>query len=312
MKKRPMKPLFDALTAMGAHFDYLENEGFLPVDVTGATFGGALPAGDVDIDISRSTQFLSALMMVAPVLENGLNIHITSEKTDGSYIRITAKMMRQFGCNVNVDGALYTIGADEHYGARDYQIEPDVSAACYFYAAAAITGGTAVVRNVTADSMQGDVRFIQLLGKMGCEVSETIDGIRVTGCRNGIYNGIDVDMNDFSDQSMTLAVVAAFAQTPTYIRNIGHIRLQESDRLHGIATELEKLGCGVVEEETAIRIIPKPMHGGVVSTYDDHRMAMSFALAGLKVPEIVIDDYECCRKTFENYFEVLGGLTNEV
>jgi 3-phosphoshikimate 1-carboxyvinyltransferase len=312
MKKRPMKPLFDALTAMGAHFDYLENEGFLPVDVTGAAFGGALPAGDVDIDISRSTQFLSALMMVAPVLKNGLNIHITSEKTDGSYIRITAKMMRQFGCNVNVDGALYTIGADEHYGARDYMIEPDVSAACYFYAAAAITGGTAVVRNVKADSMQGDVRFIQLLGKMGCEVSETADGIRVAGCKDGIYDGIDVDMNDFSDQSMTLAVVAAFARTPSYIRNIGHIRLQESDRLHGIAVELEKLGCGVIEEETAIRIIPKPMHGGVVSTYDDHRMAMSFALAGLKVSGIVIDDYECCRKTFENYFEVLGGLTNGV
>ena len=111
-------------------------------------------------------------------------------------------------------------------------------------------------------------------------------------------------MNDYSDQSMTMAVVAAFAQTPTYIKNIGHIRLQESDRLHGIAAVLKRLGGNVIEEESAIRIIPAPLHGGVVATYDDHRMAMSFALAGLRVPGVVIDDYQCCRKTFENYFQV--------
>ncbi len=308
MKKRPMKPLFDALTAMGAKFTFLENEGFLPVKVMGALYDNGTVKTDVDIDISRSTQFLSALMMVAPVLKDGLNIHITSEKTDGSYIRITAKMMEQFGCGVIHDGALYTIGAGERYTARDYLIEPDVSAACYFYAAAAITGGTAVVKNVHFDSMQGDVRFIQLLEKMGCAVTDTEQGIRVNGCAEGIYDGTDVDMNDFSDQSMTLAAVAAFAQTPTYIRNIGHIRLQESDRLHGIAVELEKLGCTAIEEESAIRIIPAKLHGGVVSTYDDHRMAMSFALIGLKVSGIVIDGYECCKKTFENYFEVLEQL----
>lgn len=305
MKKRPMKPLFEALESMGAQFKYLENVGFLPVEVTGASYGGNVPAHDVDIDISRSTQFLSALMMVAPVISGGLDIHITSEKTDGSYIRITAKMMEQFGCHVLHDGALYTIGADEKYSSRTYRIEPDVSAACYFYAAAAITGGTAVVKNVHLDSMQGDIKFIKLLEDMGCTVDDTQAGIKVTGCKDGVYDGIELDMNDFSDQSMTLAVVSAFAQTPTYIKNIGHIRLQESDRLHGIATELAKLGGDVVEEESAIRINPVTLHGGVVRTYDDHRMAMAFALIGLKVPGIIIDDYECCRKTFENYFQVL-------
>lgn len=304
MKKRPMKPLFDALTALGAEFKFLENEGFLPVSVKGAAYGGRKCGRDVDIDISRSTQFLSALMMAAPVLVDGLNIHITSEKTKGSYINITARMMEDFGCSVNHDGALYAINGGKTYKPGNYMIEPDVSAACYFYGAAAITGGRALVKNVHFNSMQGDIKFIKLLSRMGCQVTDTEDGIIVCGCKDGIYDGIEVDMNDYSDQSMTMAVVAAFAQTPTYIKNIGHIRLQESDRLHGIAAELKRLGGNVIEEESAIRIIPAPLHGGVVSTYDDHRMAMSFALAGLRVPGVVIDDYQCCRKTFENYFQV--------
>ena len=304
MKKRPMKPLFDALTALGAEFKFLENEGFLPVSVKGAAYGGRKCGRDVDIDISRSTQFLSALMMTAPVLADGLDIHITSEKTEGSYINITARMMEDFGCSVNHDGALYAINGGKTYTPGNYMIEPDVSAACYFYGAAAITGGRALVKNVHFNSMQGDIKFIKLLSQMGCQVTDTEDGIIVCGCKDGVYDGIEVDMNDYSDQSMTMAVVAAFAQTPTYIKNIGHIRLQESDRLHGIAAELKRLGGNVIEEESAIRIIPAPLHGGVVATYDDHRMAMSFALAGLRVPGVIIDDYQCCRKTFENYFQV--------
>lgn len=311
MKKRPMEPLFEAVRSMGAAVEEIEQIGHLPVKITGACASGKKPARDVDIDISRSTQFLSALMMVAPVLADGLNIHITSEKTDGSYIRITSRMMEQFGCHVEHAGALYTIAADEKYSSRSYLVEPDVSAACYFYAAAAITGGRAVVRNVHFDSMQGDIKFVKLLEQMGCEVKDLADtdadgvsGICVKGCAGGVYDGVDIDMNDFSDQSMTLAVVATYAKSPTYIRNIGHIRLQESDRLHGIATELKRLGVKVDEEKSAIRIYPSDIHGGVVKTYDDHRMAMAFALMGLKTDGVVIDDYECCRKTFENYFEV--------
>lgn len=308
MKKRPMKPLFEALTDMGAAFTFLENEGFLPVIVKGACFGGQEPSGTVNIDISKSTQFLSALMMVAPILKEGLNIHITSEKKDGSYIRITRKMMSDFGCNVYHQDSLYKIKKGETYAPNNYQIEPDVSAACYFYAAAAITGGKALVKNVHANSMQGDIKFIYLLEKLGCTVTDTEEGICVVGTKDGQYHGIDVDMNDFSDQSMTMAVVAAFAQTPTYIRNIGHIRLQESDRIKGMVTELQRLGIVVEEEQDAIRIIPSKMKSGIVKTYDDHRMAMAFALAGLRTSGIIIDDYQCCKKTFENYFEVLESI----
>ena len=285
-----------------------EKPGHLPVQVKGAAFGGKKPADKVQVDISESTQFLSALLMVAPMLENGLKIHITSRKTDGSYIRITTKMMHQFGCNVVHEGSLYAIAPAERYIPGTYQIEPDVSAACYFYAAAALTGGHVIVKNVHSTSMQGDMKFIDVLKQMGCAVTEEREGICVTGPKDGVYSGVDIDMNDFSDQTMTLAALAPFAQTPTYIRNIGHIRLQESDRIHAIVTELTRLGIEVKEEESAILIYPGTVKPGIVSTYDDHRMAMAFALLGIRAEGIVIDNCECCRKTFEDYFKVLDRV----
>lgn len=309
MKKRPMQPLFEALTSMGAVFTFLEKNGHLPVRVKGAAYGGKKPAKEVSIDISESTQFLSALMMAAPGLGTGLKIHITSKKTDGSYIRITSRMMHQFGCNVVHEGSLYEVNDKQRYVAATYQIEPDVSAACYFYAAAALTGGSVLVKNVHTTSMQGDMKFLEVLRQMGCTVNEEPEGIRVTGTEDGTYNGIDIDMNDFSDQTMTLAVLAPFAKTPTHIRNIGHIRLQESDRIHAIVSELTRLGVSVEEAETEICIRPSKVVPAVIQTYEDHRMAMAFALIGLRCEGIIIDDYECCKKTFENYFEVLGQLS---
>lgn len=308
MKKRPMLPLFEALTAMGAEFTFIEKNGHLPVKVKGAAFNGAVPASEVDIDISESTQFLSALLMVAPMLENGLKINITSKKTEGSYIKITTKMMHQFGCDTLHEGSVYEIPAGQIYMAETYLIEPDVSAACYFYAAAALTGGHVLVKNVHSTSMQGDMKFLDVLKQMGCVIREEREGIYVTGPENGQYSGVDVDMNDFSDQTMTLAAIAPFANTPTYIKNIGHIRLQESDRIHAIVTELTRVGINVEEERDAIRIHPGTPHGAVIQTYDDHRMAMAFALIGLKCEGIVIDNCECCGKTFENYFSVLDSL----
>ena len=308
MKKRPMLPLFEALTAMGAEFTFIEKNGHLPVKVKGASFNGAKPASEVDIDISESTQFLSALLMVAPMLENGLKINITSKKTEGSYIRITTKMMRQFGCDTLHEGNVYEIKKGQKYLAETYLIEPDVSAACYFYAAAAITGGHVLVKNVHSNSMQGDMKFLDVLKQMGCVIREEREGIYVTGPEHGDYCGVDIDMNDFSDQTMTLAAIAPFAKTPTYIKNIGHIRLQESDRIHAIVTELTRLGIKVEEEQDAIRIYPGKPQGAVIQTYDDHRMAMAFALVGLKCEGVVIDNCECCGKTFENYFSVLDSL----
>lgn len=309
MKKRPMLPLFEALTSLGAEFTFIEKNGHLPVRVKGAAATTGRIKNEVSIDISKSTQFLSALMMTAPMIEGGLKINISSKKTEGSYIRITMKMMEQFGCHVFHEGGVYRIDAAQKYNIKEYRIEPDISAACYFYAAAALTGGKVKVKNVHQDSMQGDMRFLDVLKKLGCSVREEEDGIIVTGPVDGKYNGINVDMNDFSDQTMTLSALAPFAATPTYIENIGHIRLQESDRINAIVTELRKLGVKVDEESDAIRIYPGDIKPGVVKTYDDHRMAMSFALIGLKMEGIVIDDYECCAKTFENYFEVLDELT---
>lgn len=309
MKKRPMKPLFDVLTEMGAKITYLEQEGFLPVKIQG--IGKTTGAGDtlhITLDISKSTQFLSALMLVSPMLKQGLRIEITSGRKEGSYIRITQKMMEQFGAKTEFDGENYLMPQGISYKAGTYQIEPDVSAACYFYAAAALTGGRTVVENVTWDCMQGDLKFIKLLEQLGCSVQETAFGIEVTGAADGSIKGITVDMKDFSDQTMTLAALAPFAQSPVRIENIGHIRLQESDRIHAVATELTRLGILCTEEEAAITIYPGTPKAGIVQTYDDHRMAMAFALIGLKVEGIEIANPMCCKKTFEEYFDVLEQL----
>ncbi len=312
MKMRPMKPLFEVLENIGAEITCLEEEGHLPVRIRG--IGGRLPAHEMcrlSLDISESTQFLSALLLVAPMVKQGVRIEITSERRDGAYIRITRRMMKQFGAEVDFDGANYTVQSKTTYRPGCCQIEPDVSAACYFYAAAALTGGRAVVKHVTRACMQGDLKFLEVLEQMGCTVSDTPDGIEVRGAEGGRLRGITVDMKDFSDQTMTLAALAPFADGIVRIENIGHIRLQESDRIHAIVTELSRLGISCKEEPDAITIHPGTLNPAVVQTYDDHRMAMAFALIGLRVEGIRIADPMCCRKTFEAYFEVLDRLTGK-
>lgn len=309
MKKRPMKPLFEVLTDLGAEIKCLEKEGFLPVQIKG--IGQSAPQDEkcsTKLDISESTQFLSALLLISPMMKQGLCIEVTSERKDGAYIRITRKMMEQFGAVVDFDGETYHMNSGISYKSGCYQIEPDVSAACYFYAAAALTGGKAMVRNVTWKCMQGDLKFLELLEKIGCEVSDTPDGIEVKGPENSRLRGITVDMKDFSDQTMTLAALAPFADSDVRIENIGHIRLQESDRIHAVATELNRLGISCEEEPDAVTIHPGMPKPTVVQTYEDHRMAMAFALVGLRIEGIEISDPMCCRKTFETYFDILDKL----
>ncbi len=310
MKKRPMKPLFDVLQALGAQITFLEKDGHLPVCIRG--IGGRKPAHEmcrVRLDISESTQFLSALLLISPMIKQGIVIEITSARKDGAYIRITRTMMEQRGAAVAFDGARYVVQSGTAYRAGICQIEPDVSAACYFYAAAALTGGRCVVRHVTRDCMQGDLKFLDLLKQMGCAVQDAPGGIAVQGAEGGRLRGVTVDMKDFSDQAMTLAALAPFADGDVRIENIGHIRLQESDRIHAIVTELTRLGVACSEEEDAVVIHPGMPKPAVVQTYDDHRMAMAFALIGLRVDGIEIADPMCCQKTFEDYFEVLDRLT---
>lgn len=319
MKKRPMQELFSLLTGVGANITYLETEGRLPVKICGRRnpkAGADQSKADgnplqLSLDISKSTQFLSALLLISPMIPQGLDIHITSEKTDGSYIRITRKMLADAGVEVKYGGKNYRIDPKAVYQKKHYQIEPDVSAACYFYAAAAITGGRTLVKHVHKDNSQGDMKFLDVLAQMGCTVTEKADGIEVTGPAEDTLKGIEIDMNDFSDQALTLAAMAPFCKSDVHITHIGHIRGQECDRLHAMSEELTKRGITCTEEPDAITIKPGIPSAGIVSTYEDHRVAMSFALLGLKVDGIVIDNPSCCRKTFENYFDLLDQLSGK-
>lgn len=265
----------------------------------------------LELDISKSTQFLSALLLVSPMVKQGLEIRITSEKTDGSYIRITRKMLEEAGVTAEFDGRTYRVPAGASYHKTRYRIEPDVSAACYFYGAAAITGGTALVKNVHSDNSQGDMKFLEVLRDMGCTVEEEPEGIRVTGPKIGELKGIGLNMNDFSDQALTLAAMAPYANSKVRITGIGHIRGQESDRLHAMATELGKAGICCAEEQSAITIFPGQPKAAVIETYEDHRVAMAFSLLGLRTEGIVIDNPGCCKKTFEEYFDLLDRLTGK-
>ena len=312
MKKRPMKPLFDVLAGMGAQITYLEEEGFLPIQIRGIgseeNVENRKPR-KVQLDISKSTQFLSALMLISPMIKEGLEIEITSEKKDGSYIRITRQMVSQFGVQVDFDGDKYCITQNVSYQAGEYQIEPDVSAACYFYAAAAVTGGRALVKNVTWECMQGDLKFVRLLEALGCRVEQKSEGIEVFGVEDGKFPAITIDMNDFSDQTMTLAAIAPFASGVTHIRNVAHIRLQESDRMAAIIHNLTSLGIRCEEEKDGLVIYTGRCKACEIETYEDHRMAIAFSIPGLLTDGVVIKDPMCCRKTFENYFEILDRIT---
>lgn len=344
MQKRPMKELLVALEGLGARFDYINEEYALPFRVKGRdnsrvtddTYSNdGLRISDVDnyadseyytqINIDRSSQYLSALMMSAPMLHGRLTIELTGKRTAKSYVGITIKMMEDYGVKVeNPSENIYIVDCrrresvgskndivEAHsiisYRGREYMCEPDVSAACYYYAMAAVTGCEAVVDNVYRDSMQGDIRFLDILERMGCLVYDTSDGVAVKG--TGTLNGITVDMSDCSDQTMTLAAIAPYASSPVVINGVGHIRKQESDRLAAIADALCRMGIGHEEYEDGIKImpgVPRPAH---IDTYEDHRMAMAFAVTGLGADGIVIDDPECCRKTFPGYFQILDSLT---
>lgn len=305
MKRRPMKPLMDMLMSIGAEIKFLEEEFHLPIAITGC--GDIQGRKRIKLDISESTQFLSAILMTSSMLKDGLDIEITSPKKYGSYIEITLKMMRQFGAEVKFDGSSYHIASNSSYNSITYQIEPDVSAACYFFAMAAVTASKIKVNNITKSSMQGDIRFLEVLEQMGCKVIYESDGVTVEG-PNGKLKGIEINMNNFSDQTMTLAAIAVFADSVTKISGIGHIRLQETDRLSAIVNELTRMNIKTEYGEDYINIYPSMPSPALIETYDDHRMAMAFTLVGLVADGIVIDNPMCCRKTFENYFEIVDEI----
>lgn len=300
MKQRPMKPLFDALRSIGAQITCLEAEGCLPVRIRGKR--DLTEDCSVTLDISESTQFLSALLMTAPMLPVALQIRITSKKKDGAYVRITRRMMHAFGADTDVSADAYQVPAKACYKGRKYRIEPDVSAACYFYAAAAVTEGDVIVRDVHPELSQGDLKFLQVLCRMGCSMEDTPEGIRLKGPRQ--LSGISVNMNDFSDQALTLAAIAPYAGTPVEISGIAHIRGQECDRIHAIVSNLRRAGIHCEEKEDGVIIFPGKPDACEIETFSDHRVAMAFSLLGLKTAGIRILDPGCCAKTFPDYFAV--------
>lgn len=306
MCRRPMQPLLKILSDAGVELEYQGEEGHFPFKMK----SDSICIDEVTIDTSVSSQFASALLMSGVIVKTGLNIVTCGDRTEGAYIKMTLKMMEQFGIDVVKEGNIYRIPYINTFGRKEYQIEPDVSGACYFYAMAPLLKTSVIVKNVHMDSMQGDIRFLEALKQMGCTLSDEKEGVRISGKKLERYPGLHISMKDFSDQTMTMAVLAPFAQSETLLQNIGHIRFQESDRIKAILTELQRMGirCEEVPEADGIRIYPGEIRKAEVETYEDHRMAMAFTLIGLKTGKITIKDPMCCRKTFENYFELIESL----
>lgn len=307
MCKRPMQPLLNLLKEAGVIFEFQGEEDHFPFRMK----SDKVSMDKVCVDTGISSQFASALLMSGVLLKNGLKVAMSGDRTEGSYIKMTLAMMKQFGIPVRKEGSDCFVPPLSSFGLTEYQIEPDVSGACYFYAMAPLLKTDVIVKNVHRNSLQGDIKFVKALEDMGCEVKEEEEGLLVSGKALEEYPGLTISMKDFSDQTMTMAAIAPFAKTPTLIQNIGHIRFQESDRISAIITELTRMGifCEEVKEEDGIRIFPGEVKPAEAETYEDHRMAMAFTLIGLKTGKITIKNPECCRKTFENYFEIIDGIS---
>jgi len=309
MRRRPMESLIRALRQNGVEIECTQEEYHFPFTL----HSGNINPGEIHINTDVSSQFASALMLSGCLLESGLGVHLEGERTQGAYIRITQRMLEQFGIPYRREGDVCRIaGGCRHY-LPYYDIEPDVSAAGYFYAMSPICGKSVCVRGVHLESMQGDIRFVRALEGLGCRLTDGEEGVRIQPPAGGNFPGITINMKDFSDQTMTMAAVAVFADSPTVIEGIGHIRFQESDRLHAIVTELRRIGieCEKMQDGGALRIVPGVPKAAVIETYEDHRMAMAFALLGLRVPGIQISNPGCCAKTFEDYFRVLDGMCQD-
>ncbi len=300
MRERPIMELVDALNGFGADVSCPHGTGCPPVLVKGQGLQGGRTtvAGDV------SSQFLSALLMATPCANGTSHLDVRGELVSRPYIDMTIAVMNAFGVVVEVMPQSYTI-TPQNYIAAQYDIEPDASAASYFFALAAITGGTITVEGLNRESLQGDIHFVQALKLMGCEVHWNEKSITVVGKR---LKGIDIDMNTISDTALSLACVAPFADGPTTIFGVKHMRYKETDRVTAVVTELRKCGLTVDEHEDGMTIHPGPLHPASIHTYNDHRMAMSFALLSLKAPDIEIQNPGCTAKTYPNYFDDVKRL----
>ena len=302
MRERPIGDLVDALHQLGVELEATNN--CPPVEI----FAKGLPGGKTKIAGNISSQFLSALLMVAPYAKFPIEIELTTDLNSKPYVDMTIAIMKEFGVEIErCDYSQFIIHPASYSPITNYQVESDASAASYFFAAPAICGGTIRVENISRQSVQGDIAFLHVLKRMGCEVQEGENHIEVTGTNE--LQGIDVDMRDIPDTAQTLAAIAPFALSPTSIRGIASARVKETDRVHATCIELAKLGVQVEEYDDGMTIHPcKTFMPANIQTYNDHRMAMAFSLIGLRFNGVAIENPSCVSKTFPSYFEVLETL----
>ncbi|MCH7813278.1 MAG: 3-phosphoshikimate 1-carboxyvinyltransferase [Planctomycetes bacterium] len=312
MHERPIGDLVDALRSLGGRFEYHDTEGHPPLTVHAA----GLTGGRVVFSGPPSSQMISGLLMAAPLARGDVFIEVRKQLVSAPYVAMTVAVMRAFGVETVVrieeGGARFIVAESQRYHGREYEIEPDASNASYFLAAPAIAGGQLTVQGLGTTSVQGDVKFVDLLEKMGCRVDRGSTWLTVHGpSSDRRLVGIDVDLNDMPDMAQTLAVVALFAEGPTRIRNIANLRLKETDRLAALARELDRLGATVEIHADGLTVHPPgQVIPSAIDTYDDHRMAMSFALAALAVEGMVINDPGCVSKTFPDFFERWQGISS--
>ena len=302
MRERPIQQLIDALNRLGADVASIDGSGCPPVLIN----AHGLTGGRVEIPGNISSQYVSAILLAAPYAKSDVSIVVIDGLASRNYVDMTIDVMGKFGVDVERDSYKeFSVKAGQDYKGCEYMVEPDASGASYFFAAAAITGGRVRVEGLGESSLQGDIKFVDVLKEMGCSVRKSSDWLEVEG---GALRGVDVDMNDTPDVVQTLASVAVFAEGNTRIRNVSNLRYKETDRITAIVNELKNVGVEVKEFDDGIEVIPSPPHSAEISTYNDHRMAMSFAILGLRVEGIKIKNHECVEKTFPDFFERLQQL----
>lgn len=319
MRQRPIGGLVAAIRSLGGGIECLGREGFPPIVVHACGLRG----GEVLFESPESSQLVSALLLASPGARGDVLIEVRGDVPSVPYLRMTSEVMAAFGVTVLAQdsseengAARFIIETPQRYQGRNFRIEPDASNATYFWAAAAVAGGRVRVEGLGSDSIQGDVRFVDVLERMGCRAEREAGSITVHGPAPGErLRGIDVDLNEMPDTAQTLAVTALFADGPTTIRNVGTLRVKETDRIAALATELRKFGAEVEELPDALVVAPPADLAGLgagerigVETYNDHRMAMSLAVAGLRVSGVVIRGKECVGKTFPEFFEMFQAI----
>ncbi|ALO42037.1 3-phosphoshikimate 1-carboxyvinyltransferase [Pseudoalteromonas phenolica] len=307
MEERPIGHLVDALDSIDADITYLKNKDYPPLKILGKKLAG----GHVEIDGSISSQFLTAILMAAPLLDGDLNISIIGELVSKPYIDITIGVMAKFGVHVENDNyQRFVVNKGQSYQSpKSIMVEGDASSASYFIAAAAINGGEIEINGVGKASVQGDIGFAKVMEQVGAKIDWYDEKLVV---RKGELNGVDINANAIPDAAMTLATVALFAKGKTAIRDIYNWRVKETDRLHAMATELKKLGAEVIEGNDFIEVSPPEKLNLVdIDTYDDHRIAMCFSMVAVGGQEVIINDPKCTAKTFPTYFDVLESLSTK-